>query len=201
MFNRKEIKYKARNEMNGKVCSYLLFFILYSAIVGIVNYYSSSSLIIDIATMFLLLNPLSVGLIKYYMNCENNTQKVSDILFAFKEDRYFNIVFIMAAQAIRIFLWALLFIIPGIIKSYEYYFIPYILAENPNISETDVFRLSNEYSKNIKIDIFIFQFSFVGWMFITIFTFGLASFWVHFYIGLSGLYLYKQRKANNNSEI
>ena len=28
-------------------------------------------------------------------------------------------------------LWSLLFVIPGIIKSYEYRMIPYILSENP----------------------------------------------------------------------
>ena len=31
---------------------------------------------------------------------------------------------------VKIFLWGLLFVIPGIVKSYEYKMVPYILAEN-----------------------------------------------------------------------
>ena len=37
------------------------------------------------------------------------------------------------------FLWTLLFIIPGIIKGYEYMMIPYLLAENPDMSRQDAF--------------------------------------------------------------
>ena len=60
-------------------------------------------------------------------------------------------------------LWALLFIIPGIIKSYEYCMVPYILAENPNISSERAFELSRLMTKGEKWKIFVLDLSFIGW--------------------------------------
>ena len=69
----------------------------------------------------------------------------------------------MFLKDLYIFLWSLLFIIPGIVKSYEYRFIPYILAENPNISVDEAFKLSKSMTDNQKGDIFILDLSFFGW--------------------------------------
>ena len=41
---------------------------------------------------------------------------------------------------IKIVLWTILFIIPGIIKTYEYAIIPYILADDAEISSKDAFK-------------------------------------------------------------
>ena len=45
---------------------------------------------------------------------------------------------------------ALLFSIPGIIKSYEYAIIPYILADDPEISSKDAFKKAKEIMKGNK---------------------------------------------------
>ena len=60
-------------------------------------------------------------------------------------------------------LWSLLFVIPGIIKSYEYRMIPYILSENPNISRKRAFEISKQMMKGNKWDTFVLDLSFIGW--------------------------------------
>lgn len=65
-----------------------------------------------------------------------------------------------------IFLWFLLLIIPGIIKSYEYMFIPYLLAENPDMDIKEVFKKSKEMTNNQKGNMFVLDLSFIGWYFL-----------------------------------
>ena len=74
-----------------------------------------------------------------------------------------NVVKIMFWRELKIFLWSLLFVIPGIIKSYEYSMVPYILAENPHISSERAFELSKKMTRGEKWKIFVLDLSFLGW--------------------------------------
>ena len=78
-------------------------------------------------------------------------------------DRYMNVVGIMFLRDLFTFLWTLVFIIPGIVKSYEYRMIPYILAENPTISRQRAFELSREMTMGHKWDMFVLDLSFLLW--------------------------------------
>ena len=61
------------------------------------------------------------------------------------------------------FLWSLLFVIPGIIKTYSYAMTPFILAEHPEISENEAITRSRELMDGNKWRLFCLMFSFVGW--------------------------------------
>lgn len=60
-------------------------------------------------------------------------------------------------------LWTLLFIIPGIIKSYSYSMTPYIFAENPGMKVTDAITKSRQMMNGNKWRLFCLDFSFIGW--------------------------------------
>ena len=60
-------------------------------------------------------------------------------------------------------LWTLLLVIPGIYKHYEYYMIPYLLADNPEMEWHEAFRLSKEMMAGNKFDTFVLELSFIGW--------------------------------------
>ena len=60
---------------------------------------------------------------------------------------------ILLKKEIYLFLWSFT-IIGFFIKLYEYSMIPYILAENPNISSKDAFTLSKELTNNQKFNMF-----------------------------------------------
>ena len=66
-------------------------------------------------------------------------------------------------KGLKVFLWTLLLIIPGIIKRYAYMMVPYILAENPNIGSKRALELSDQMTKGHKLDIFILHLSFFWW--------------------------------------
>lgn len=66
----------------------------------------------------------------------------------------------MLLKNIKIFLWTLLFVIPGIIKSYEYQMIPYLLAEDPSMSREEAFARSRHMTMHHKFDMFVLDLSF-----------------------------------------
>lgn len=118
--------------------------------------------------------PILVGMNRFFMENRESVANVERIFRVFKSGNYFNVVKIMFLMNIKIFLWGLLFIIPGIIKSYEYYMVPYILAENPGIDSARAFELSKEMTRDEKFDIFLLALSFIGWYLLGAITCGIG---------------------------
>ncbi len=64
-------------------------------------------------------------------------------------------------------LWSLLFIIPGIIKSFSYAMTPYVLYEHPELTPNDAITASREIMDGNKFRLFCLNFSFLGWHLLT----------------------------------
>ncbi len=124
----------------------------------------------------LLFSVIEVGACIFFIrNSKANAQ--ADCLFeGFRSERYGTIVVAKLLRDIFIGLWSLLFLIPGIIKSYEYSMIPYILADHPEVSRRDAFKMSKEMMRGNKWKLFVFDLSFLGWYILNIFTFNLLSY-------------------------
>ena len=118
---------------------------------------------ISIAVRAMIGYPLEVGGRRYYIMTAQDLDNKLCFSFAFQSGNYFKIVLSMLLKDVQIFLWSLLFVIPGIIKSYEYRMVPYILAQNPAIGAKRAIELSGQMTKGSKLDIFILDLSFLGW--------------------------------------
>jgi len=80
------------------------------------------------------------------------------------------------------FLWSLLLVIPGIIKTYSYAMVPYILGDNPTMGVTEAIDESRRLMDGNKWRLFCLDFSFIGWALLSIITFGIAGFFFMPYI-------------------
>ena len=65
--------------------------------------------------------------------------------------------------ALFIWLWSMLFIIPGIIAAYRYRFAPYNLYENPGIGVMEALEMSKRQTMGYKGQIFALDLSYIGW--------------------------------------
>ena len=92
------------------------------------------------------------------------------------------------------FLWSLLLIIPGVVKSYEYSMIPYILAENPQIDSDRAFAVSRSMTDGEKISIFVLDWSFFGWIILGTMACGVGTLFVAPYIQATYTELYEVLK-------
>lgn len=117
--------------------------------------------IILILFMLFVLVPVSVGLYRFFQKSRGVPTPVTEIFVPLK--KFAHIAGVMVVMAIKVYLWSLLFIIPGIIKSYEYFMVPFVLAENPEISRKRAFQISKAMTKGHKWDLFVLQLSFILW--------------------------------------
>lgn len=140
----------------------------------------------------LILLPLAIGSNRFFMELRaNENTPLNRILYVYNHGKFGNAVLIMLLMNVYIFLWSLLLIIPGIIKSYEYRMVPYILSENPGIEPKRAFEISKEMMTENKMNSFILDFSFAGWYFLSYFTFGLLNIlYVNPYVNATNAELY-----------
>ncbi len=94
------------------------------------------------------------------------------------------------------FLWALLLVIPGIIKAYSYAMTPYILVDNPELSVREAIRRSQQMMVGQKFNLFWLQLSFIGWFFLACITGGIGFLWLAPYYQTSQAVFYQNLRNN-----
>ena len=153
------------------------------------------TLILSVLFSLLVRNVIQVGRNRFFMESRVGLPPFSSLFSAFSSPTYWNIVKTLFLRDIYIFLWSLLFIIPGIVKSYEYSMIPYLLAENPGMSAERAFALSREMTFGEKASIFVLDLSFFGWSVVCLFTFGIGYFFLSPYVQATYAELYAALRA------
>ncbi|MGN1343488.1 MAG: DUF975 family protein [Traorella sp.] len=172
--------------------------------------------LLTLAYSILISNPLKVGHIRFYIENRNEPSHFETLFFVFGNKGYWNIVKIMLLKDIYIYLWyipslVLMFLgalllnrtiiilagllaipssIQAIKKLYEYYVIPYILAENPMMDSHDAFIITKELTFGYKWNIFVLELSFILWLILAAITFGIASLYTNVYIHATTLEAY-----------
>ena len=164
---------------------------------GTFNYLLVFLYIVCIIFAIFVATPLSVGLSRYFMESRTQRSDIGTLFYAFKNGRYSKILKVTFIWTIKIFLWSLLLIIPGIIKTYEYCFVPYILAENPDLETKRYFEISKAMTNNEKAKIFVMWLSFIGWILLGMLLCGIGTIFVvpYFYATYAEMYAFMRAKA------
>ena len=121
----------------------------------------------------LLLNPLRVGCNRFFAENSAAPAELSELGYGFKSG-YGRVVGTMLRADIYLILWSMLFIIPGIIKGYSYRMVPYILAEEPELSGKDAITRSRQMMNGNKWKTFVLDLSWILWIFFGVITLGIG---------------------------
>lgn len=120
--------------------------------------------LLGIAWAIFVGGPMKVAQCRFLMENRCGTPPFGSLFSVFtNKEAYLNVVKVMFLRNLFIFLWSLLCLIPGIYKEYQYYYIPYLLAENPYMSFERAKELSIGMTNGEKMDIFVLGLSFLGW--------------------------------------
>lgn len=150
------------------------------------------AMVIGAVLSFFLIQPLVVGGRRFFSRSLVEDAQLNEITYAFTHN-YMNIVKNMFLMNLFIGLWSLLFVIPGIVKTYEYRMIPYLLGEHPEMSTQELFQTSKDMMRGQKWAAFVLDVSFIGWYFLGAMTCGiLFIFWVYPYIWLTEAALFRE---------
>ena len=85
------------------------------------------------------------------------------ILYVFRNHYTAHVTAVMFQKGLYVLGSTLLLIVPGIIKHYEYYMVPYILAENPTMTCRRAMELSSKMTEGQKMDMLKMDLSFWFW--------------------------------------
>ena len=94
--------------------------------------------------------------------------------FLIRTKKWFRTAKTMFIYSFYYFLWSLT-IVGIFIKRYEYFLVPYIVAENPNISASNAIKLSQKMMDGHKWECFLLELSFIGYGILGILTLGISS--------------------------
>lgn len=118
---------------------------------------------------------LEIGGCRFFIENAYRPAAMGEFLFAFRSGGYGKMVLTQLLRDLYTFLWSLLLIIPGIVKSYEYCMIPYLLADFPELTTDGAFSISREMMDGNKWDTFVLDLSFFGWELLSAVTLGIAG--------------------------
>jgi uncharacterized membrane protein len=141
----------------------------------------------------ILTGPALVGFAVYLLDVVENEQSKGDkfeLLLAGVKNNFANALVAFILQSIFVFLWSLLFIIPGIIKALAYSQVFYLLAEDPSLSPTEALSKSQDLMRGHKMRLFWLGLSFLGWFLLGILTFGVGLIFVLPYYQTTLAYFY-----------
>ncbi|MGV8906788.1 MAG: DUF975 family protein [Acetobacterium sp.] len=151
---------------------------------------AASSFLMGIGTI-LLTPPILVGLYYFSLSIYRGESPTIETMFSSGFRNYGRKLGGMLWMYLFIYLWSLLFIIPGIIKSIAYSMTPYILGDHPNVTAKEALKISMRMTEGYKGDIFVMYLSFVGWLILSSITLGLVGIFYSYpymYISFAGLY-------------
>ncbi len=202
MKTRAELKAMAKESLQGKygdaiVITVLLFII--SALIGgataafTTNMSEENAEIIESIVELILSGLFTFGYLSFFLKISRNEDVEINELWS-KTSMFMT--FIAAAILIGLFttLWTLLLIIPGIIAAYSYQMTLYILLDNPDMNVMDAIKESKRMMKGHKMDYFILQLSFIGWIILGIFTLGILYLWLVPYMSVTMCNFYNNLK-------
>ncbi len=209
MKTNKELMQEALATLKGKWDKIVEVFFTYSLIMlvlGSIGNPESKNLSIIIISAIasiisLIVNPaLLFGFNMYTLKFSRN-QEVEFNSF-FDGFKYFRKAFITYyLRSIYTILWALLLIIPGIVKSISYSQTLFILSDNKDLSANEAINKSMEMMDGYKWKYFKLQLSFIGWVILGILTLGIGYLWVAPYIYVSNAKFYEDLKNSQSNKI
>lgn len=158
------------------------------------------ALVFSIARLFIG-SIVGIGYAKFNLDLVDN---VTEARFAtlFSYMRFWKVAIITRiVRTLYIVLWTLLFIIPGIIASYNYALTDYILAENPELTTKEALELSKKMMYGHRFRLFCLEFSFIGWAFLCVLSLGIGLIWLLPYTEAAKAAFYREVSFQYNNPV
>ena len=199
MYNRTQVKLQAKQSLHANLGTAIGTTIVSSLILGLISAIGSLVIVGSIASL-VFVGVFGVGLSIVFLNIVRNCPvQFGDLFKGFNNFGTNCLAGILTSLFTA--LWSLLFVIPGIVKTYSYAMTYYILADNPEMKPNDAITASREMMDGHKFDLFVLHLSFFWWYLLGSITFGLAYIYVIPYVNAAQANFYETIKAEkiNNS--
>ncbi|WP_141433799.1 DUF975 family protein [Bacillus sp. 03113] len=212
-----EIKKKARTSLSGQwgkaVLLTLLVFLLNTVIPGIfeiplsggfqnwiVQEETPASVTIINIIIAIVLIPFSISVSWFFLSLSRlEKPQIGDTFAIYKDGKTsIKVIGTSILAGIFTFLWTLLLIIPGIIKSISYSQAYFLLKDHPEYKVLEAISESKKRMKGYKWKYFLMNLSFIGWGILALLTLGIGFLWLVPYVSASLATFYNELIANRD---
>lgn len=143
---------------------------------------------------FIVGGTIQLGYAKYLLKQHDHAHfDIHDLFSQF--DRFKDGFLQSFLRGLYTFLWALLFIIPGIIKSLSYSMTPFIMAENPDMTASEAIEASKQMMDGHKGELFVLGLTFIGWNLLSALTLNIGNLFLNPYQNAAYAAFYKNLTA------
>lgn len=184
--------------------------------------------VMSVVVGIFITSPLSVGIRRFFMDATDGRTDISNILYGFRHSYinvvkvlFFRSLFVFLwtmlvfgvgygiavvfvvmnnvyiATAI-ILLTVIGSIAMGIVKSIQFFFVEFLLAENPGVNFRETLRKSKEMIAGEKFSVFVLKLSFLGWLLLGAIACGVGTVFVEPYILETEEMLYRVKTGRMN---
>lgn len=156
------------------------------------EYNGITTLVANLLLFFPLVYVLKIHLLA--LSHEGKKIVFSEYLTNLKK-KYSRAVPVMGLICLYVMLWTILLIIPGIIKGYSYAMASYISIDNEELSAEECVQRSIKMMEGHKMQLFLLDLSFFGWVLLSILTLGIGLLWLAPYQETAHIKFYEDLKS------
>lgn len=189
--NRQELKANAKLHIKGNIGMLFVITLIIAVITALAGMILSFIPFVGPLVSTIIITPaFMLSVYRIYLALPAGRKPTAGDAFSGFDDFWsaFKVMFLMGLFT---FLWSLLFVIPGIVKAYSYSMAPAILAENKGKPALECINESKKLTEGHKMELFVLDLSFIGWMLLSSITFGIAGIYVIPYMTATEINAYR----------
>lgn len=193
-------KNRALSALENKWGNFVLITFVYGFIIGITQILSGdkdSPAILHLIglVLFILALPLTWGYQTLFLGAVRGGEATAKDMFeGYNKELFSRVLTTTLLYYAYVFLWSLLLLIPGCIKSYSYAMTPYILKDNPEMKNNAAIEESMRMMDGHKLELFLLDLSFIGWAILSILTCCIGFLWLVPYMNMARVNFYEDLK-------
>lgn len=170
-----------------------------AGLLGLTGVMAMGVMVLSVLVCLVIGGAVHVGYCRYQLNLLDRKQARFGDLFCFL-DRFGTALLMQLLRSVIVFIGMLLFLIPGVIAGLGLSQAGYILAEDPDYTASEALRRSWELMRGHKMDRFLLELSFLGWMILAGMTFGIGSLFLTPYMSAAFCSFYRELVPARKSE-
>ena len=190
-----QLRQAAKEQLTGHYTAFVIVTLVYLFIVGACSSVKYAGSLLSV----LLAVPAAFAFVMMQLAFVRNGEKptVEGLFRTFNSQWYLKTICLLLLMGIYTFLWTLLLVVPGIIKSISYAMAPYILADNPEIGCEEAICRSMKMMEGHKMDYFLMLLGYVGLTLFSVVLFCIPMLWLipYYQVVFTNFYLELKNEA------
>lgn len=188
-----EYRRRAREALDGNLFGNTWLYLLLVLLVTTCILSASAAVVVG---PLLLIGPITIGVSSYTLHLVRRTEqknKIDSVLDGFRGQIGDNIL-LGLLQTVFVFLWTLLFVVPGIVKMIAYSQSYFIKLDHPEYDAQTCITESRRMMDGHKWQYFCLSLSFLGWIIVGALCCGVGTLWVNAYMRAAYAEFYEDLK-------